>query len=341
MEEHMKILFIILSFGLFTFGGVAEWKTQPDGQKTKRHSDGRFEVRYPNGNVNIVHKDHIESRYPDGRLIIRNLNGSVRTKGTWKTENAKSKSNKNILYSLPKSERYSGPVSRGMSGGGGPSYSGPVSRGMSGGGGPSYSGPVSRGMSGGGGLSSGRGVSSLSGGSSNLPGKSLTIIDVKKHTNGDITTKYSDGRIETDDSLGTTVEYPDGREVRFDRGERVIVTRYPDGRKKIQYSKGSFRIEHPDGRVEKGYAQSRFHIGSPMGKKNLLKFERDKWKKEAELYKNDYLKCKRSLARYTAPKATPPLKSQPVSASGLGVWAQGPKLAPPQTMSATGGGAIQ
>ena len=69
--------------------------------------------------------------------------------------------------------------------------------------------------------------------------------------------------------------------------------------------------------------------------------DRDKWKKEAELYKNDYLKCKRSLARYTAPKATPPLKSQPVSASGLGVWAQGPKLAPPQTMSATGGGAIQ
>ena len=108
----MKILFIILSFGLFTFSGVADrytWKTQANGSKEKRHRDGTFEIVKPDGRVSIVHPDRrVTLRDPDGTQTIVHPDGT-QTKGTWdKKDSIFYKPSKPIIKPTEKKQTVSG-----------------------------------------------------------------------------------------------------------------------------------------------------------------------------------------------------------------------------------------
>ena len=320
MEEHMKILLIILSFGLFTFSSVAEWKTHPNGRKEKRHADGTFEIRYPNGRVSIVHPDRrVTLRDPDGTQTIVHPDGT-QTKGTWDKKDS-------IFYKPPK------PIIK-------PTEKKKTVFGLS-----SYrraTGGVIR-------------FPRKGNVSQSSKGKSDGGV-VTKHSDGSVVTKYSDGMVVTTNANKwpyygrIDTKYPDGRvkvlnpktgsyEINYPNGKKVLFSS-DDGRTKTIYPDGSYAIEHPDGRNETFDKKGRLvevgmiqvdpgpGVSGVSPGKSSLAMERDKWKKEASLYKNDYLKCKRNLASYSASKPMP--IARPVS---LGRWST---ITPPPVR--TGGG---
>ena len=312
----MKILFIILSFGLFTLPaqGASEESKKIAREMFdyigKKINKKVWEKKHPDGSIETKWKatGNISRKYPD-RLVRKRPSGSVTTffysnhprRGTQETK-----------------------------------------------------------------YPDGRVVTTYN---ANYPGKLKDHI-VTKYPDGREKIVYPKGFnkfFETKDSKGTTrTYYRKGKgldkqfEVKYSNGQVMtkyssgplkdhIVTKYPDGQVMTMNPDGTFKTVDPsDGKAtrtvaggvidDSGPTKAKRFVGTGGGgKKSSLAMERDKWKKEAELYKNDYLNCKRNLARYITPK---PMPVGPTT-QGLGMFTtyQPPVSIPPPVSK--GGGAIQ